>query len=363
MKLLLTTPGIKSQDRKSIERHLHHVLPHIKKRLGRLAKDTLILRAKVSIDGKTDERPIYHITLSTQLPDHSVIVHKDGFDMHKLVQEAEVAFKKELRRCVAKIRKDYLHRKRKAQRTLFEDFTENYNTSDSLRESSIIQANQKEDQDAHPIFARLRPILSHLHSYAVEHIRAAISANELSADYIAPDDLVDQAILSMIETDKNLMSDPVILERALFQQIDVILEQEIENHKRDSDSAISLDDRAPTDEQWGVIGPEAEEKEYHKPYEALKIEDILEDHEVAMPSRHMTDKEEHRAILKCLSSFHKKARSAFFLHKIEGFELFEIAMIQNRDEAEVTKDIEDCVEYLKTNWSLVEDTVEAAKAV
>lgn len=346
MKLLLSTPGIDSKLHKSVEGHLNHILPHISKRLGRHDNHSRTLRAKVTVDGKTEERPVYHVTLSLQLPEHPVVVHKSGYDAHVVVSEAEIAIKKELRRSVSKLRAEYLLRKRQSERRQFQNFavevTETPTLSGSLAHAS------SETSDSHPVFARLRPILSHLHHYAQGHLQSAVVSGDLPANYLAPDDLVDQAILAMMESDKNLMSDPVLLERSLFQEIDVVLEKEIKSNKENP--TISLEQSAPYNEQWGVHGPEIEEKEYHKPYEALMMEDIIIDDDLPLRSNNLTEKEEHRMILKNLAGFHSKARSAFFLSKIEGFELFEIAMIQNRSEEAVQEDIVKCVGYLKASW-------------
>ncbi len=347
MKLLLSTPGIDSKTSKSVERHLQHILPHISKRLGRHDNHSRTLRVRVTVDSKTVERPNYHLTLSLQLPEHPVVVHKTGTDIHVVVSEGETAIKKELRRSVAKLRAEYLVRKRQSERRQFVSFADEFTNDQPLVD--IHQVATADNAEAHPIFARLRPILSHLHNYAQRHLHSAVVGGELPANYLAPDDLVDQAILASLDSDKNLMTDPVILERSLFQEIDLILEKEIKLNKEHP--TVSLEENAPYDEQWGVHGPEIEEKEYHKPYEALMMEDILVDDDLPQVSHNLTEKDEHRMILKNLAGFHSKARSAFFLSKIEGFELFEIAMIQNRSEDAVQEDIVKCVGYLKETWS------------
>lgn len=363
MKLILSTPGLPASDRKNVERHIRHVMPHISKRLGRLDHDQLMFRVRLINSGQSKERDFYNITMSVQLPDHPIIAQKDGFDLHELVKDGEKAIKREIRKGVAKIRRDYLRRKRSSQRELFTDFSQQLSATESLSNSRENKPKSSEDRQVHPIFARLRPMLSHLHSYAQENIRSAIAANELPEDYLAPGDLVDEAIVALIEMDKNVMSDPVILERTLFQEIDLLLEKEIKERNQDGGNRVSIDMSAPKDEQWGVVGAEAEEMEYHRPYEALKMEDVLEDHESEIPSHSMTEKEEHRMIMRALSSLPAKARSAFFLGRIEGFELFEIAMIQNREEEEVKADIEKCVELLKSEIANLDLSPTASNAI
>lgn len=347
MKLLLSTPGIDSKTNKSVERHLHHIMPHISKRLGRHDNDSRMLRVKITVDSKATDRPVYHLTISIQLPEHPVVVYKSGYDVHTVVAEGETAIKKELRRSVAKLRAEYLLRKRQSERHQFVSFSDEIADETPLKHS--VKSATLENVEAHPLFARLRPILGHLHNFAQEHLRSAVVSGDLPENYLAPDDLVDQAILAMMESDKNLMNDPVLLERSLFQQIDLILDQEIKQAKENP--IISLEERAPHQENWGVQAAEFEDNEYQKPYEALKMEDILVDEDLPIGNHDLSEKEEHRLILKNLAGFHSKARSAFFLSKIEGFELFEIAMMQNRSEEAVQEDIIKCVGYLKNSWS------------
>ena len=362
MNLLLSTPGLDSKVHKAVERHLHHVMPHIKKRLGRHDDTPRTLRARLTTDNKFSSANLYHLTLSIQLPDHPVVVHKTGTDLHALIADGEVAIKKELRRSVAKLRAEYLQRKRMIERRNFRDFAEDLYDEPSLSQSADNPPSVANQLEAHPLFARLRPILGHLHNYAQEHLNSTVAAGELPENALDADDLVDQAILSMMESDKNLMTDPVILERALFQEIDVILEKEIKASAERP--TISLEERAPFQEQWGTSAPEVEESEFNRPYEALKMEDILVDEDLSHEANPLTEKEEYRMILKNLGGFHKKARSAFFLNKIEGFELFEIAMIQNRKETEVQEDIVKCVQHLKESWAdLHKRFAERAEAV
>ncbi len=340
MKLILATPGLSSKERRKAQYHLDRFLPQLKRRLGRHHTGTLILRARLTKDGGSD-LPVYHLTLSIRIPNHSVVVQKDGVDVSEVALEAEKAIKKELRRSVAKVRKDSLKRHRAVQKEAFKTFTE-----EVAPRAAVLNGNAKEP-DTSPVFARLRPILSSLYTHAREQIRVAEVAGEIREAYLQPEDLVDQAIIQVIEGGAETLTDPEALEYRLFAHMTAIVEAESARYNPPELRKVSLEDSAPEDERWGMGGTEQEEREYYQPFSALLMEDVLADEHAHDPEVVLSDIEQHRLILKMISGFHAKARSAFFLNRVDGFDVYEIAMIQNRSEEKVENDIRACVEALR----------------
>ncbi len=340
MKLILATPGLSSKERRTVQYHLERFLPQLKRRLGRHHTGTLILRSRLTKDGGS-ELPLYHLTLSIRIPDHSIIVQKDGSDISELALDAEKAMKRELPRSIAKVRKETLRRRRADQKEAFKLFA-----ADVAPKAAKLNGHAK-TPDSSPVFARLRPILASLYAHAREQIRVAEVAGEIREGYLQPDDLVDQAIVQVIDGGAESLLDPEALEFRLFNQMHEILEAESARYCPPDLRKISLEDFAPEDERWGIDGTEREEREYYQPFSALLMEDVLADEHAHDPEVTMSDMEQHRLILKMLSGFHSKARSAFFLNRVEGFEIYEIAMMQNRDGEKVQADIQACIESLR----------------
>lgn len=346
MKLIMAAPGVDSRDRKAVEQDLRASLPSIKRRLGRTGPELPMLRARLTVAGKKDF-PTYHLTLSLQLPDHHIVVQKAASDLRALVSQSDSALKKELRRSTAKIRKEHLNRKRTSEKSAFSAFAQEVATAErTLLEESIAM-----EPDASPLFARLRPLLGPLFNHARELIRTAEMAGELPPDYVLPDDLVDQAIVQVAERNGQALTDPEMLETRLFRYIDGLLSDEIARRHPENASMMSIEQPAPEEVERRRMGqPEEEESEYYQPFAALRMADVLIDEHAIDPEHHLSDVEEHRVILKYLANFHAKARSAFFLNRVEGFELFEIAMIQNRSEEQVQEDITECAVALRDGW-------------
>src|SRR5690606_3443784 len=143
--------------------------------------------------------------------------------------------------------------------------------------------------------------------------------------------------------------DSEAFERKLYSWVDRLLAKETRRRHTGSESLLSLGQEAPAAEKVAsaLKGPEVEENEFHQPWSALRLEDILVDENADDPEKSLSDAEQRRLIMKYLGMFHSKARSAFYLNRIEGFEPYEIAMIQNRDEEKVREDIAKCVEALR----------------
>lgn len=340
MKLILATPGLSPKERKTASYHLNRFLPQLKRKLGRHNKGTLILRALLSKNG-TPEVPTYHLTLSVRLPEHPVVVQKDGRDIGDIAFEAEKSMKRELRGSVAKVRKDYLRRKRAAEKEAFRSFSEQMAPHPAARNGHA------RHPETSPVFARLRPLLASLYNHAREEIQAAEAAGEIAQGYLSPEDLVDHAIVAAIEGGAEALRDPEALEFRLYRHMHAALEAEVARENPMEMRQVSLEDAAPEDARWTVADPEAEEREFFQPFEALRMADVLVDDHAEDPEAALSDHEQHRLILKRLAGFHKKARSAFFLNRVEGFEPYEIAMIQNRSEADVVRDVAECVSALR----------------
>jgi len=90
---------------------------------------------------------------------------------------------------------------------------------------------------------------------------------------------------------------------------------------------------------WDVNDMGEEILEYYQPEQQLLFEDIMPDVHWPDPVRTLSEEEQMEQILLRLSEENPHARSAFLLHRVEGFELYEISWIQERPEEAVVEDI------------------------
>jgi DNA-directed RNA polymerase specialized sigma24 family protein len=90
---------------------------------------------------------------------------------------------------------------------------------------------------------------------------------------------------------------------------------------------------------------------FYKEEEVLLFGDVMPDAHHPDPARALDEKEQMNGIFQSLSGAGSMARSAFLLERVEGFEPYEIAWMQDRSEEEVRGDIQQCEEILKSTLS------------
>ncbi|MEQ8821922.1 MAG: hypothetical protein RLY93_16935 [Sumerlaeia bacterium] len=340
MKVIVSVHGADRKVRHQLKFQLEEGAEQLRKKIGNKAPaDQLTLRSHLS--------PVnhhYHLTLSLHLPDHPLVVQRDGADIEELVRDSLNALSRELSRSLARIRKDHLRKRRSGHRSAFEQF------GAEMTGLSPAQPLTPETVPADRMFARLRPLLDPMYAHSARIIESAQLAGELPGDYLEPTDLVDQVVVDVINRSApgSLPSDPERLEAYLFRELDALLAREVESQQGpDARGSISLEASVPREQRQWDSTPEREEGEYFMPFEALRMEDILIDEHAEDPELKLTHLDDHREILRTLSVHSPKARSAFFLNRVEGFEAHEIANIQDRSETEVLNDIQLCVDTLR----------------
>jgi DNA-binding protein HU-beta len=208
-----------------------------------------------------------------------------------------------------------------------------------------------EPMDATREFEAIKPLLGALYKFARRQIRTAVLAGELPDRFLSPDDLVDEAILNVLESRAHKSESDRRLEQVLYREVELLLSKEIAAQHPADEERVSLESSADEIERprFALRGDE-DQGDDGDTEEALHIEDVLIDTHAHSPAEAMGESEEYRALLKHLGRFHSKARSAFFLSRIEGFEPFEIAMIQNRSEEDVARDVERCAQALQQGY-------------
>lgn len=351
MKLIVASPNIPSKERRRLERHLKRALPSIEKRFGARGPRDSILRARLTSEGAR-----YQLTLSMQMPGVPIIVTKQGDDLRTLVSQCEAAFKTEVHRGASKRRREYQRVEGRLVKEALSDLE--LDVPPSLPEPAVklnghngAKAPAPEPVDAAREFEAIKPLLGALYRFARRLIRTAVLAGELPDRFLSPDDLVDEAILNVLESRAHKSESDRRLEQVLYREVESLLSKEIAAQNPADEERVSLESSADEIEKprFSLRGDE-DPGDNGDPQEALHIEDVLVDAHAQSPAEAVGESEEYRALLKHLGRFHSKARSAFFLSRIEGFEPFEIAMIQNRSEEDVVRDVERCAQALQQGY-------------
>ncbi len=211
-----------------------------------------------------------------------------------------------------------------------------FSTADPLLQRGAEIGNQEE------FLTLLRPLLGHLRVHASRELQLLELSESLRTDQVTTDDLLNEVLarawLRFAERPREMP-----LDLWLVKLLDEALDEKIEPQPRvkksldqpadepHSEDLLQVDDQ----EWWGwLLGED----------ETITLEDTISSDETSpaaeQPETHQT-RELRDRMQALLGAMPKAQRQAFVLRVVEAYELFEIAMLQDRPEREVQADIKD----------------------
>jgi DNA-directed RNA polymerase specialized sigma24 family protein len=159
---------------------------------------------------------------------------------------------------------------------------------------------------------------------------------------------VDDVLVRGYELFRSQQSEEGFSHATLYRLAEEIIRDEISNYKDQEQSRISLEEEiSRRDPRWEVSDLGEEVLPFYQTEEALVYGDVMPDVHLPDPARALSDAEQMQGIFQALGAVGALARSAFLLERMEGFEPYEIAWMQDRSEQEVSKDIQRCEGILK----------------
>ncbi len=340
MQIILNAPGIHPRAKEVVEQELEEFLPRLKQLLFRFRPEEKRLRVHLAQRKNQD----YRLALSLRMPGKSLIVERTGHNLVTLVNEAKQALLEQIKHQAAVVRKEHLRSKRMQQ-------------SQAVKEavgapSLWSQEEGVDDEEMRERFiARLGLVLQDLYSHVRRLILSAQLAGDLPVNHLRPGEVVDDVLVRAYDL---FLSQPEgeFSHATLYRLSDEIVRDEINNYKEGKEKGISLEEKVdPEDDPWEVSDLGEEVLTFYQPEEVLVYADVMPDGHLPDPAKALDEKEQMREIFRALSKERSEARSAFFLHRIEGFETYEIAWMQDRSEEEVEEDISRCEEILKEAFS------------
>jgi len=334
MQIILNAPGIHPRTKEAVEKELAEVVPRLKRILFQFRPEEKTLRAHLA-EQKNNE---YRLTLSLRMPGKDIMVERTGHGLIPLITESKQSLLEQIKVQTSVIRKERLRQRNTQQ-------------ADAVREAveipTILSAAEADEEVLRDRFTtRLRFVLQDLHSHVSRMIRVSQLAGDLQPDYLKPSEVVDDVILRAYERIRKRPSEE-ISPMVLYQIAEAILRDEIQSCQNDRENVISIQDSVPTHSpHWEVNDLNDEILEFYQPEEVLRYADVMPDIQVPDPIRVLDEEEQMRDISLCLSRAAPPMRSAFLLNRVEGFDVFEIALMQGREEKEIADDIRKCEELL-----------------
>lgn len=274
-----------------------------------------------------ENRNFWELRAVLYLPTGTLAAHETKGTMHDVINIVADELAREIKRHKELVRKDYLYRRRRKQR-------QNLSAAGPLLGADVAR-NRRE-----AFFNLLRPYMKSVRDHAERELSILEINGTLPAGEVTADDLVDDVMVRAFEQFEDRPAHlelDVWLIDLLHQRLDELVK------KREP---VLLSDIPPLAEDEPLTPPEDVDEQafwLSRLFERegpLTIEDLIPDCEATEAWESLSKEEQKERLQQALGRLPVVQREALLLHALEGFETSEIAMIQDRDEADVVADIQ-----------------------
>lgn len=166
--------------------------------------------------------------------------------------------------------------------------------------------------------------LGRLHRFVERELFFRQSAEDLPADTISTDEVIDEAVARALtdgERPEKLALEPWLYRLAMRSMDEMVAAS------REVDSPIHLEDSARLQ---NVRASDEPELQFHQPDESLTRENVIADRRVSTPEQLAASDEMLALVHSALRGAKRLDREAFLLYGIEGFSITEISAITDR---------------------------------
>ena len=335
MQIILNAPGIHQKTKESVEKELEAFLPRLKQILFRFRPEEKNLRVHLA----QQKNSAYCLTLSIHMPGKSLIVERAGHTLLAVINEAKQALIEQIKVQAAVVRKENLRDKVKQQSQAVQEAV---GTPSMWSKESIDEEDRRER-----FVSRLRLVLPDLYNHVRRLIDFAQLAGELPLNHLDADEVVDDILARAYEIFRD-QPDGELSHSTLYQLTEELFRDEINSYTEEQKSEQSAENKASVREPvWEASDLGEEMLGFYQPEEALLYSDIIPDAQLPDSVQALSEKEQMQGIFQSLSQVSFNARSALLMNRMEGFSLYEIALLQARQEEEVREDILQCEDALR----------------
>ena len=318
--------GVDEAEKKRLESYWAKKVPRIQKLLHEYSMDLQEVRLTVFHHKEKAHHSHYEVRgVVILVPTGTLAAHADNRSPEAAIDQVADDLVKEIKRHKELVRKDYLYKRKNRRRE------EVSAAGPQLQKDAA--SNNKE-----AFFRRLRPLLRFLGDHARRELRGLELKGLLHKGELTVGDVLDQVLVMAWdrfgEKPRHMTLD-VWLTDLLHEALEQYIKQEPRHHASLQEKAENVPpDRVPKpdEQEWWtkVLGDE----------EKLLLEDVIPDAEGTESWDRLDWEKQRDRLLALLNELPDKQRQAFVLHVVEDYAPFEIAMLQDRSEDEVKKDIE-----------------------
>jgi RNA polymerase sigma factor (sigma-70 family) len=260
-------------------------------------------------------RGVLHLPTGTLTAEATELDYKPALD-----RVADVLVE-EIKRHKERLRRDYVYRRKNRRR-------EELTAASPLLEHDVTQGRRQ------AFFDLLRPLLRSLHEHARRELHILELENILPRGEVTAADLVDEVLTRAWQQ---------FATRSMRRSLDLwlidLLHQVVEQW-RQQPPPLALAGEAKQEVESSKEQEEEWWRELLEEAEPLALEELAPGGNGNEAWERLETEEQRKWLLQLLSGLPALQRQAFELYALEGFDAAEIAMVQDRPEAEVKADIE-----------------------
>jgi len=271
--------------------------------------------------------PRFEVRAALHLPTGTLVAEEEDKDFMRTLDRVADVLAREIKRHVARLRREHLYH-RKARRL------------EALTSSSPFLERDAASGRRMAFFDLLRPQLGSLYEHARRELHILELEGGLPKGELTPDDLADEVLLQAWQRFPN---------RPRHKPLDLwlidLLHECLERWCKEP-PALSLAGRNPN---WDSR-PEEQEWRAHLLEDTgqVELEDLLPGSTGNEVWERLEAEERRVRLAALIAALPKRQRQTLVLHVLEGLDLAEIAMVQDRSEAEVKADLEAARQTLRS---------------
>jgi DNA-directed RNA polymerase specialized sigma24 family protein/ribosome-associated translation inhibitor RaiA len=315
-----------------LEKEINHLIEKLRKRLQVFRPELVHLKGGIE---QSSPREGTTVSLNLRLPSGQMAVQKSAATAAAAVKAAC----EDLLQQVGK-HKAQLRNRRKWPRHRDADFR----GARHVPFEKTVAAVPLPTASADDIRSYVNANLARLERFVERELYFRETADEISPDSIAREEVIDEAIANALgdgaDKPERLALEPWLY-RLAMRAIDELSASGAENSP-----AVHLEDSA---RKPNVRGTDDSELQFHQPDETLIRENVIADRRTPTPEDIASSDELIALMQVALNDASRADRESFILHAVEGFSVEEIVAITDRKSEEVQASIASAREHLRRN--------------
>jgi RNA polymerase sigma factor (sigma-70 family) len=204
-----------------------------------------------------------------------------------------------------------------------------------------------EENKREAFFSLVTPHLRRLNHFVRHLISYAEAMGDLLPGELAPEDVVDGALVRAYRDFAKGHSIPDVKSWLVRFALDQ-LEAEVLQLKAEHAGTVSLGEKipeTPSTQEVSTLGDEI--LDFYQPDESLKLEDLVPDMDTVTPEREIENEELRRSVTKALNEMPKQWRQTLLQHDLQNRSRTDIAKEIGKPESEVDRIVQTAREYLR----------------